>query len=128
MMPERIRQMRLEHQMTQEELANKLGLQKSAIAKYENGRVTNVKRSTIQKMAEIFDCSPAWLMGLDKEVPDNQVDVLIQAQNHAGHLKQYLGLSQRKRGFVDHFMDVLYDLPEKDAEKLSSIIDQILTV
>jgi len=66
-MSTRIKEKRTALKMTQEELASKLGLQKSAIAKYENGRVTNIKRTTIQKMAEIFDCSPSWLMGLDDE-------------------------------------------------------------
>ncbi|WP_242873582.1 LexA family protein [Eubacterium barkeri] len=49
--------------MTQQDLADRLGLKKSAIAKYENGRVENLKRSTIEKMAKIFNCSPAYLMG-----------------------------------------------------------------
>ena len=53
---------------TQEELAQKLGLQKSAIAKYENGRVENIKRSIIAQMAEILECSPAYLMGWDRNV------------------------------------------------------------
>ena len=62
-MGDRIRQMRTDAGMTQEELAEKLGLQKSAIAKYENGRVENIKRSTIQKMAELFDRTPSYIMG-----------------------------------------------------------------
>ena len=64
-MGERIKERRLQMKYTQEELAEKLGLQKSAIAKYENGRVENIKRSTIQKMATILECSPAYLMGWD---------------------------------------------------------------
>jgi transcriptional regulator with XRE-family HTH domain len=43
-MAERIKERRLIMKYTQEELAEKLGLQKSAIAKYENGRVENIKR------------------------------------------------------------------------------------
>lgn len=62
-MSERIKERRLAMGFTQEELANKLGLQKSAIAKYENGRVENIKRSVISKMAEILECKPAYLMG-----------------------------------------------------------------
>ena len=49
--------------LTQEELASMLGIQGSAVAKYENGRVDNIKRSVLEKMAKIFDCSPAYLMG-----------------------------------------------------------------
>lgn len=62
-MSERIKERRLAMNYTQEELAQKLGLQKSAIAKYENGRVENIKRSVIAQMAKTLDCSPSYLMG-----------------------------------------------------------------
>ena len=47
-MGEIIKQLRKAHNLTQEELGKRLGVQKSAIAKYEKGRVENIKRSTIQ--------------------------------------------------------------------------------
>ena len=64
-MAKRIKECRLKYGLTQEELADKLGLKKSAIAKYENGRVENIKRTTIEEMANIFECSPSYLMGWD---------------------------------------------------------------
>ena len=67
-MADRIKERRTSMNYTQEELAQKLGLQKSAIAKYENGRVENIKRSIIAQMAEILECSPAYLMGWDRNV------------------------------------------------------------
>lgn len=66
-MASRIKNRRLQFGLTQEELAKKLGLQKSAIAKYENGRVENIKRSVIDKMAQILECSPSYLMGWESE-------------------------------------------------------------
>ena len=68
-MSERIKERRHALGLTQEELATKLGLQKSAIAKYENGRVSNIKRSVISEMSRILDCSPTYLMGFDDPVP-----------------------------------------------------------
>ena len=68
-MNQRIKERRLALNMTQEELAHKLGMQKSAIAKYESGRVENIKRSVLAKMAELLECSPAYLMGWDDEEP-----------------------------------------------------------
>ncbi len=41
--------------LTQEELGSLVGVQKSAIAKYENGRVVNIKRSTLQRLAKVLD-------------------------------------------------------------------------
>lgn len=63
----RIKELRTAAGLTQEELGAKLGLQKSVIAKYENGRVENLKRATITKLLQIFGCSPSYLMGLDDE-------------------------------------------------------------
>lgn len=67
LMAERIKQLRLAAGLTQEELGEKIGLQKSAIAKYENGRVENIKRSTIQAMADLFGVRPSYILGFDDE-------------------------------------------------------------
>lgn len=63
----RIYEKRNEKGYTMQELADKLGVQASAVNKWEKGVVQNIKRSTIQKMAEIFGCSPVWLMGLNDD-------------------------------------------------------------
>ena len=63
---EKIRNARIAKNMTQEELGNLVGLQKSAIAKYENGRVVNIKRSTLQKLAKALD-----LRGSDLVIESN---------------------------------------------------------
>lgn len=62
-----LKQQRVAHGYTQEELGKMVGLQKAAIYKYENGLLINPKRSLIQKLAEIFGVSPAYMMGIDDE-------------------------------------------------------------
>ncbi len=52
---QKIKEARILKGLTQEELGKMIGLQKSAIAKYENGRVVNIKRSTLQKLAKALD-------------------------------------------------------------------------
>ena len=44
--------------MTQQELADMLGIQKSSVQKYERGSVQNLKLETIQKLCEIFQVAP----------------------------------------------------------------------
>lgn len=53
--------------MTQTDLALKLGLQKSAISKWENAQVVNIKRPTLVKLANIFEISVAQLLDDDDE-------------------------------------------------------------
>lgn len=69
-MANRIKERRIAMHLTQDALAQKLGLQKSAIAKYENGRVQNIKKSILAKMSLILECTPSYLMGFDDLSPD----------------------------------------------------------
>lgn len=62
-----IRELRLKKGITQEELGRIIGVQKSAIRKYESGVVENIPRSSIQKMAEYFGVRPSYLMGWEDE-------------------------------------------------------------
>ena len=67
---ERIKYARKACGMTQAELAEKIGVKFSAIHKYENGLVVNLKRDTIAALAKALDVSPAWLMCMD-DPPDS---------------------------------------------------------
>ena len=67
-MSKRIKERRIAMGYTQEELASKLNLQKSAIAKYENGRVENIKRSTIEKNGSGFGLSPLIFNGMGWQI------------------------------------------------------------
>ena len=59
---EKIKIARIKRGLTQEELGNMIGVQKSAIAKYESGRVVNIKRTTLQKIADVLDMNPSDLI------------------------------------------------------------------
>lgn len=59
-----IKKLRLDHDMTQEELAKKLNTTKQTIYKYENDVITNIPADKIKSMAEIFGVSPVEIMGL----------------------------------------------------------------
>lgn len=64
--------------LTQEELGNYVGAQKSAIAKYENGRIENLKRTTIEKLSELFGILPSELLGISatNNVMSNTTNVI----------------------------------------------------
>ena len=64
-MGKRIAQKREERHMTMEELGAKLGVTKSTISKWERGEVEHIKRSYIDKLCDIFQCAPQWLMGFE---------------------------------------------------------------
>ena len=59
---EKIRQLRISKGLSQEALGDLVGVKKAAINKYETGRVVNIKRSTLQKLANVLDVAPADLL------------------------------------------------------------------
>lgn len=73
-MGERIRALRKQHDLTQEELGKLIGVQKSAIRKYEKGEVENIPRSSIKTMADYFGVEPSYLMGFD-EVTERELQL-----------------------------------------------------
>ena len=62
--------LRKEHNLTQEELGAKIGVQKAAIQKYEKGTVKNIKRDSLIQLAQILDTTPEYILGWD-ETPSN---------------------------------------------------------
>ena len=68
---EKIKAARMAKGMTQEELGKILGVQKSAIAKYEKGRVVNIKRSTLKKISDVLGIRPSEL--IYEEIEKNPV-------------------------------------------------------
>lgn len=109
---EKIKARRKELGMTTEELGQKIGVQRSAITKYEKGRV-DLKSSQLQEIARALDVPPASL--LDDEDPD-------QERLEALHQNPRLGLlfdRSRKMSHEDvEFMLQMADriLKERDAE------------
>jgi transcriptional regulator with XRE-family HTH domain len=76
-----IKEARLEKGLTQEQLGELVGVQKSAIAKYESGRVVNIKRSTLQKLAKALNLKGSDLVigANPKEAAELSARVLIDS-------------------------------------------------
>lgn len=64
---QRIKQLRVQKGLSQEQLGNMVGVKKAAINKYESGLVVNIKRSTILKLANVLESDPVYLLGLTEE-------------------------------------------------------------
>ena len=73
----RLVQLRLDHNMSVAELAEKIGRNKSTISRYEDGR-TNLVAETIQAYCREFDVNPNYLLGWElsneniHEIPENR--------------------------------------------------------
>lgn len=94
---ERMKRLRLEHNLTQEELANKLSLSKSNISKYESNDVEpNIQ--TLHALSELFDVSLDYLLGKtdskelyelkDKKIPAELREIGVEYMTVAKRIKE----------------------------------------
>ena len=98
---QKIKEARLAKGLTQEELGNMIGLQKSAIAKYENGRVVNIKRSTLQKLAQALGLRGSDLIieSNPKEAAELSAKVLLDVEL-MDVLEKYYTLTEEKQKMI----------------------------
>ena len=64
---QRIKELRTLAGMSQEELGNRLGVQRAAINKYEKGTIENIPLKNIEKIATMFDVSPTYIVGWNED-------------------------------------------------------------
>lgn len=107
----KIRAARIAKNMTQEELGEILGVQRSAVAKYENGRVVNIKRSILKKISDVLDIPPFELIYNEEAEAQKK-----SATNNDS------GLSEAKK----QLLALAENCTEEDAEKLLQVMKLIL--
>lgn len=112
---EKIRAARIAKGMTQEELGEILGVQKSAIAKYENGRIVNIKRSTLKKISDVLGIRPSEL--IYGEIEKNPVATaerhfeILMDEDFVGMFDEFHRLDKKKRKIV---IDLVHSLSETE--------------
>ena len=114
-MGERIRDLRIQHNMSMEELGKALGVGKTAIFKYEKGEVENLPRSTVEKMSILFGVSPSYLMCFDQwdqnsEALSDEVKLIERIQAKWG--KGMISLMQHYSDLNSEGQDILCDFAE----------------
>jgi transcriptional regulator with XRE-family HTH domain len=62
-MSRKIKQLRLERNMTLEQVADIVGVGKSTVRKWETGMIANMRRDKIALLAKALGTTPAYLMG-----------------------------------------------------------------
>ena len=87
---QRLRVMRAEHNLTQADVAQKLGVSQQTYSKYEN-KSANLDSETIVKLCELFGVSSDYLLGIDmvihpgaskksvpKELSEDRIKIIVK--------------------------------------------------
>lgn len=80
----RIKELRILSGLSQEELGRRIGVQRAAINKYEKGGVTNIPITAVEKMANIFEVSPSYILGWD-EIEPNELALEVRVIQGVQH-------------------------------------------
>lgn len=91
-----IKQLRKENEMTQTDLANKLGLSKSNISKYEND-VVDPPVDIIILLSDIFQVSTDYILG--------KTNIKNKAETFAAHTEEEM--SEEAKAELENFKDYL---------------------
>ena len=105
-----IKQARTAKGFTQEELAEKVGVKKSAVAKWENGRVSEIKRSNLKMLSEVLGLNPNQLLGDMEEDPTGVASELADFYLDAelrNMMAAYKKLSPQKQAQVKEYVHFL---------------------
>ena len=96
---ERIKERRICAEMTLLEVANALGITEATAQRYESGSIKNVKHETVSALADLFGCSPAYLMGWTNAPSPSYSQLLFRCVpaefegNHLEERRKQLGLT-----------------------------------
>lgn len=114
---QRIRLMRENINMSQTELAKKAGISKQTLYKYENDIVSNIPSDKLEKISDILNTSPAYIMGWHEKIEDEPVDSYYRSLAYASTLtddeifmiETYRDYSERTKELLKAYMDILSD-------------------
>ena len=111
---EKIKSARLAKGYTQEELGNLIGVQKSAVAKYEKGRVVNIKRSVLAKISKVLDIAPVELVSDINEKPVEMAErhfEMIMDEDLNEIFEEFRSLDAQKKKIVK---DLIHNLAKTE--------------
>lgn len=95
-MGNRIKELRIANDLTQEELANHFGMNKAAVNKWETGLVKNIPRSKIIELANLFHCDPCYLMAFDSSADED--DLMHNCYEKEAYMMVQMYLKLNKTG------------------------------
>ena len=104
---QRLRLLREERKWSQEAVAQKLGISRTAYNKYESGAIQPVRK--IKELAAIFNVSADYILG---GVDDVAAELGTVPKVHR-QMRKYMDLSDNGREIVDITLDAVYEREER---------------
>ncbi|WP_339010235.1 helix-turn-helix transcriptional regulator [Fusobacterium animalis] len=115
----KLRTKRLENNLSLQEVADKLGISKVTVSRYETLDITNIPSDKIEGMAKLYNTTPAFLMGWERKKEEK--DIFSQlTEEELAKLEKFNNMS------TVMFMNEGNDISDKDKETLAIAYAEVL--
>ena len=116
---ERIKERRLELEMSYQDLSDATGISKSTLQRYETGYIKKVPINQIEILAKALRTTPSYLMGWEEPTSCSSppVPVLSLTQQEETLIKKYRRLDADGKEDVDDFVEMKLRQLERSAKK-----------
>lgn len=119
-----IKKIRLQHGLTQDQLGKILGVNKSAVQKYESGDVKNLKRETIKRLCNHFRVYPYSFIFEPGEYWLDQEYLSIMESQKVDNIE--LGIAE-SQDLMDFFIR-RFSLTDEGFQKVLTYMDDLLQI
>lgn len=126
---ERIKELRENAGMTQEELAKKLHTTKQTIHKYEKNIVTNIPSDRIEELAKVLDSTPEYILGWKKvsEEMEKNSEVMVDLTARIGSDLDFREIVKRNYS-DDDFFELCKVLCKLDSNQIAGVKTMLSTL
>lgn len=114
----KLRTKRLENNLSLQEVADKLGISKVTVSRYETLDITNIPSDKIEGMAKLYKTTPAYLMGWEEDKKEEEVKTAARNEKTFNKsFNKYSKLDPKKKKIVDDLINNLFDEMEDIEEE-----------
>ena len=114
-MARKIKELRKQHNLTLEQVAQVVGVGKSTVRKWETGLIANMRQNKIAALAKALHTTPAYLMGWEDEEGNNLLKnkpIGSGSDMSLSEKEQALIMAYRARSDMQGAVDTLLGLPQ----------------
>lgn len=127
----RLKQARISCNYTMEDIAKKIGVAKSTIQRYENGKIEKIKLPIIESIAGVLNVNPSWLIGKSENMKSHKNNIILGTELDSIFHKISEEKNIPKNNLVNLFFSNDYsNLPDNrkilSEENIRYIIDELL--
>lgn len=121
----KLRTKRLENNLSLQEVADKLGISKVTVSRYETLDITNIPSDKIEGMAKLYNTTPAYLMGWEEdekeELTNQEKDIFSQLTD-----EELIKLEKFKNMSTVMFMNEGNQISDNDKRTLAIAYAEVL--